>query len=261
MRIFCRWRKQMPDRFFLMQIKMVFFMPFCKKSIPPNHNSQTASCRWQWLPHWRVMLLFCLSLLSFSCLLPTSAQAGLIGKQSSAQLEYRNIKWTASGYATDSDIAISFHPRVQEALLRGVTLYFILQSRIESPRWYWWNKVIEKRSIQYRLSYHSITRSYRLSIGNFHRSFDSLANAVAAMAHIRNWMVVDTGKLVSGKHYLAWLRFFHDSKKLPAPFQVTSLGHSEWDLDTGWQTLEFIAGSAPEQERPSAPDNAQHSQP
>ncbi len=67
------------------------------------------------------------------------------------------------GYVLNADIDIELNSRLADAVMRGVSLYFTTELRIERPRWYWLNEVAVDRSLEYRLSYHAITRSYRLS--------------------------------------------------------------------------------------------------
>lgn len=144
------------------------------------------------------------------------------------------------GYVMNADIDLELSSRLSEAVVRGVSLYFIAELRIERPRWYWFNEVVIERTIDYRLSYAAIPRNYRLSVGNFHQSFDNLEAAVRTMLRIRNWQVAGFDELKAGVSHDAALRFRLDTSQLPKPFQVTALGNRDWNLDTHWSHWTFL---------------------
>ena len=155
-----------------------------------------------------------------------------------------HIRWTPEGYLLDTDINVQFNEHLRDALARGVPLYFLFKMRIEQPRWYWKNRLITLRAIQFRLVYHTITRNWRLSVGNIVRNFGSLDDAIHAMLHIRNWNVLPPDALKPDSDYLLWLRFRHETGNLPALFQLDNLANSDWQLDTKWIAQEFSTAHA-----------------
>ncbi len=158
-------------------------------------------------------------------------------------MRYAEIVQAEDGYVVNADIELDLNPRLADAIARGVSLHFAAEFQIMRPRWYWFDEVIAERSLNYRLSYHAITRTYRLSIGNLHQSFDSLDAAVRTMQRIRNWHIVDVDALDPGVSYNAGLRFRHDKSMLPRPFQVTAIGSRDWNLGTDWVRWTFLAGT------------------
>lgn len=158
-------------------------------------------------------------------------------------IRYAEIVRGEDGYVVNADIALELNPRLEDAIARGVSLHFVAEFQIVRGRWYWFDDVVVERSLNYRLSYHAITRTYRLSIGNLHQSFDNLDAAVRTMQRIRNWHIVDANVLQSGVSYNAALRFRHDTRMLPRPFQVTAIGSRDWNLATDWMRWTFLAGT------------------
>lgn len=158
------------------------------------------------------------------------------------RIEYAEIVPSEEGYVVNADIDLELNPRLVDAVTRGVSLYFTAQFLVERDRWYWLDEVVAERVLNFRVSYNAITRSYRLSVGNFHQSFDSLDAAVRTMQRIRNWQIVPVGELKSGTSYRAALRFALDTSLLPKPFQVTAIGSRDWNLGTDWQRWTFLAG-------------------
>lgn len=158
-------------------------------------------------------------------------------------IRYAEIVSSDDGYVVNADIDLELNARLEDAISRGVSLHFVAEFQIMRGRWYWFDEVVAERSLNYRISYHAITRTYRLSIGNLHQSFDSLDAAVRTMQRIRNWHIVDRGGLESGVSYKAALRFRHDKGMLPRPFQVTAIGSRDWNLGTDWMRWTFLAGT------------------
>jgi len=148
------------------------------------------------------------------------------------------------GYVLNADIDVELNPRLADAVRRGVSLYFTTELRIERPRWYWLNELVVDRGLEYRLSYHAITGSYRLSIGSFHQSFETLETAVNTMQRVRNWQVAELDQIVAGVSHEVALRFQLDTSQLPKLFQVTAVGSRDWKLGTDWMTWTFLPGAA-----------------
>ncbi|MDR0717312.1 MAG: DUF4390 domain-containing protein [Azoarcus sp.] len=146
------------------------------------------------------------------------------------------------GYTLNADFAFDLGPKLADALDHGVSLHFVAELRIERPRWYWFDKVVVDRRLEYRLSYHAITRGYRLSAGSLHQSFGRLEEALRTMQHIRNWRIAPAGALTAGVSHEVALRFRHDATQLPKPFQLSAVASGEWDVDTGWVEWTFLPG-------------------
>lgn len=162
-----------------------------------------------------------------------------------AQIRSAEIVRSEDGsYVLNADIDIQLNPRLIDAVDHGLSLYFSLDVVLERTRRYWFDRVVVERSRQYRLSYHALTRSYRLSIGSIHQSFDSLESAMRTMERVRNWQVDGRNGLKEGRSHTAAVRFRLDTSQLPKPFQVTAIGSRDWNLSTDWVHWTFLPGAA-----------------
>ncbi|MBT0959958.1 DUF4390 domain-containing protein [Denitromonas iodatirespirans] len=186
---------------------------------------------------WR--LLRALAMLIALVALPAAADP--------ARVRYGEIQLDGNDYVINADVDIELNPRVEDAIRHGIAVYFVLDATIESPRWYWIDETLVDESLSYRLSYHALTRSYRLAIGTFHQNFDTLDAAVRTMSRIRHWRVADADTLQGGQSYNVALRFRLDTDLLPRPFKVSALGSRDWSIDTGWMSWTFLAGRNPAQ--------------
>lgn len=172
-------------------------------------------CRW---------LLLCLWL-------PAAAWAG--------EIEVAKPQLVAGddGYVLSADFRFELGPRLEEAVAKGLVLYFVADFELSRSRWYWLDERVASRSQTWRLSYHALTRQYRLSTGGLHLSFETLGDALRVLSRLRNWTVIDAAdkSVRPGETYQAALRLRLDLTQLPRPFQVTALGNKDWNLESDWK--------------------------
>ncbi|MDR2926311.1 MAG: DUF4390 domain-containing protein [Azoarcus sp.] len=172
-------------------------------------------------------------------------------RASDASITYASIVLSKEGHILNADFSFELNQRLIDALAHGVALHFVAELRIERPRWYWFDKLLIHRRLEYRLSYHAMTRNYRLNIGSLHRNFDTLSDAVRMMERIRNLYVAPPDAFDEKGRYEATLRFFHNTALLPKPFQLSALANGNWDFSTGWTKLSFTSEmTLPEKETP-----------
>src|SRR5271154_5280697 len=69
------------------------------------------------------------------------------------------------GWAINAEFDVHLKPRMEEALVHGLPLYFVVDFELTRSRWYWFDEKAASASITYRLSFHELTRQYRLSTG------------------------------------------------------------------------------------------------
>jgi hypothetical protein len=75
------------------------------------------------------------------------------------------ISLEEEGYVLAADFNLDFNARLEEAVTKGVILYFVTEFELTRPRWYWLDEKVASRTQTFRLSYHALTRQYRLSTG------------------------------------------------------------------------------------------------
>ena len=158
-----------------------------------------------------------------------------------AEIEIANPQIAASedGFVVTADFGFELNERLEEAVTRGVVLYFVTEFEMTRPRWYWLDEKVVSRSQTQRLSYHALTRQYRLSRGGLHQSFDTLSEALRVLSRLRNWLVIDgrgeKAGVQAGDTYMAALRMRLDINQLPRPFQISALGNRDWSLASDWK--------------------------
>ena len=144
------------------------------------------------------------------------------------------LRAVEDGLVLDADFAFDLSPRLAEVLANGVPLYFRVDFALTRSRWYWWDETAAVRDLQMRLSYHALSRHYRLSTGTLQRSFPTLEEALDVMRHLRGWLVVERTVTFADADYEAAVRMRLDTGLLPKPFQLTALTSRDLTLESAW---------------------------
>lgn len=184
---------------------------------------------------------------SFDWLRPLLA-AGLLaiaGLSGAAEVEIESPQFFAydEGYAVSGDFRFELGQRLEEAVTRGVVLYFVTEFELTNPRWFWFDEKILSRQMRHRLYYHALTRQYRLAAGGLHQSFFSLDEALRVLSRLRSWQVIekmsDFPQIKPGENYHIALRFRLDVTQLPKPFQISAVANRDWQLSSDWKSWPF----------------------
>jgi hypothetical protein len=140
-----------------------------------------------------------------------------------------------AGLLLDADFAFDLTPRLAEVVSSGVPLYFRVDFELTRRRWYWFDETAASSRLELRLSYHALSRQYRLSTGLLQQSFASLDEALNVLKRIRNWLVVDRTVTFADADYEAAVRMRLDTNLLPKPFQLSALTSRDLQLDSAWR--------------------------
>jgi hypothetical protein len=138
------------------------------------------------------------------------------------------------GYVLEADFEVTLTHTLQEALNKGVPLYFTLEFELVRPRWYWLNESLANARQEYRLSYNALTRQYRVGLRTLYQNFASLREALEFLSRVRVREIAETDALNKGSSYRAALRLRLDSAQLPRPFRVSAVGSREWTISSDW---------------------------
>ena len=160
----------------------------------------------------------------------------LSGAAHAEGIEVRNAALVAGeeGYFLETDFEITLNTTLEEALNKGVPLYFLLEFEVIRPRWYWLNEKVLSTQQQYRIAYNALTRQYRLGVGSLFQNFGSLSEALDFLSRVRRRQVLEPGMLSKGSTYVAGVRMRLDVSQLPKPFQLNALASREWNFGSEW---------------------------
>ena len=130
---------------------------------------------------------------------------------------------------------------VQDALFKGIPMVFVAEADVFRDRWYWTNKRVLSAERHMRLAYQPLTRRWRLNVASglitqaglalaLNQNFDSLSDALVAVQRLSRWKIGDIADQdLEQRHYVEF-RFRLDMSQLPRPFQIGTLGQTDWNV-------------------------------
>ena len=155
-------------------------------------------------------------------------------KIKSFELEKADNDWLLN-----ATFQIELSPGLEDAVQKGVVLYFQTEFDLTRSRWYWFDEKSILVQRQTRLSYQPLTQQYRIASEGFTFSSKTISEALQAVGSIGGWLVMDNAQLDSSRAYTAALRMTLDLSKLPKPFQVNALNSRDWNVSSDWYRFPF----------------------
>jgi Domain of unknown function (DUF4390) len=157
----------------------------------------------------------------------------------SIAVQRASLQADGTGWSLDARFEFQLNSSLEEAVNRGVPLYFTIEFELTRPRWYWIDEQPVSESRTWRLSFQPLTREYRVSSGGLQLGFSSLADALAVIKHVTSWHVIDRAQVQSGETYAASVRMALDTALMPKPFQVDAVNNRDWSLASDWKRFTF----------------------
>lgn len=163
--------------------------------------------------------------------------------QNAAELQQLRADRMGGDVLVSANVVFELPPVVEEALAKGIPLYFLVEADLLQERWYWYDRKVSAAQRQLRLVYQPLSRRWRVNVTNGHggdsalglslsQNYDTLAEALATIKQISRWKVAELSDSEAAAKYRVELRFRLDLGQLPRPFQIGAIGQSEWDIQT-----------------------------
>jgi hypothetical protein len=167
------------------------------------------------------------------------ACVALIARADDIEVTDARLGSTDEGVVLAADFSFDLNARLVEAVTNGVPLYFVVEFELTRPRWYWFDEKAAAKRIQLRLSYHALSRHYRLSTGVLQQNYATLEEALNVLRRVRNWLVVERTVSLADANYDAAVRMRLDVTLLPKPFQLSAITSRELNLESPWRRFTF----------------------
>lgn len=162
-----------------------------------------------------------------------------------------------SGLVVTARLTLALPEVVQDALRRGVPVFFEAEAEVLRRHRYWFSRRLARERRYMRLAYQPLTRHWLLTTSPkplddgagahaISSAFDTLDEALAAVGRMERWQVASAAQLAKGGRKALRFRFKLDTKRLPAAMQVGAMGPGA----SGWTLAlqrEIALGSAPAQ--------------
>jgi Domain of unknown function (DUF4390) len=140
---------------------------------------------------------------------------------------------------TDGELTMEFAVRinlprpVEDALRRGVPIYFVAEAQLLRHRWYWRDERVARISRSWRIAYQPLTNSWRVGLGGLNQTLATLGDALNAASSSAGWELAPLSQLDPDKSYYIEFSYRLDTSQLPGPMQfgLTGLGGpSDWSV-------------------------------
>lgn len=152
---------------------------------------------------------------------------------------------------------------VEDALLKGIPLFFVVEADIYRDRWYWTNPRVASTARTIRLAYQPLTRRWRVNIASglitsssglratLNQNYETLSEALSAIQRVARWKVAEAGDVDPDASYKLDFSFRLDLSQLPRPFQIGVAGQRDWNISAQVKERLRLEPAAPQ--APAAP--------
>jgi hypothetical protein len=233
-----------PDSATITWVNMTVFITHFWKSVQFELNGP-----WR-TGFWLRALLVCACMVA-TLAMPVKAQTP---NGSGVEVTELRLEKSESALVLQSSLRLDLSSVVEDALQKGMPLYFVTEAEITRDRWYWSDKKISTVARHFRLAYQPLTRLWRLNVSrepigsvgltsSLSQNFETLSEALDAIRRTVNWKLADLSDVDSDNKYTLMFKFRLDVSQLARPFQMTAGNNAEWNLATQ-KTLRFTSDIA-----------------
>jgi hypothetical protein len=145
------------------------------------------------------------------------------------------------GVYLSATVKFDLSPVVEDALLKGIPMFFVAEADIYRGRWYWYDKRVTTATRTARLAYQPLTRRWRLNVlpgaisvtglrAAFSQNYDTLDEAIASIQRFSRWRIADASEVDADVRHNLDFRFRLDLSQLPRPFQIGIAGQKDWAI-------------------------------
>ncbi len=169
---------------------------------------------------WRALAGLLLAFAAWGAAMPSLAQG--------VELKQIHLQRQDNELTLDFSTRLTLGAAIEDALRRGVPMYFNAQAAVYRNRWYWRDERIARVSRTWRLSWQPLTSSWRLSLGGLSQGYGSLSEALTTLSRVSGWRLAELDRIEAGERYYVEFSFKLDNSQLPQPMQIDLGG--DWKL-------------------------------
>lgn len=164
------------------------------------------------------------------------------GRVRASSLDQLRVQRTDAGLLLYAEMRLQLAEPVRAALHSGIPVYFVARATVLRERWYWADEQVVSAARYSRISYHPLTRRWRLNVssqpisstalgtGLSSRDFSTLDEILVAIGHIAGWQVADAAELDEEGRQILEFDFRLDVSRLPAALRVGVARDADWRL-------------------------------
>jgi len=197
----------------------------------------------------RLWVVVCFALIAALFITPQAASAA------DPTVELQNLKVEQSEGAVYASLQWNFQlpAPLEDALFKGVALYFVAEIEVTRERWYFYDKKLLSAQRHMRLSFLPLTRRWRVNVASqpfssaglgmsLGQSYDNLDGALQSIRRIAQWNIGNASDLEPETKQNISISYKLDLTQLPRPMQMGAAGQSDWNI--AWnKTQRFVLES------------------
>lgn len=161
----------------------------------------------------------------FTTILPLEVLAGNKLLIKSAELVTQD-----DDYELNAQLEVKFGEKIEEALLKGFELHFVLEFQLASPIKYWFDDEIVTITYPMTLGYHPLSRQFLLTQSGVQKSFASLSELAVELTQLKHIRIIKKSEIEKSERYKALLLIRLDNKKLPKAVQEIDDDPEAWEM-------------------------------
>ncbi|MHB1249009.1 MAG: DUF4390 domain-containing protein [Polaromonas sp.] len=187
------------------------------------------------------------------------------GAASATEITQLRVERADDGVYLSAVVRFELPPVVEDALLKGIPMFFVVEADIYRERWYWTDPRVASAARTLRLAYQPLTRRWRVNIApglitssvglraTLNQYYDTLAEALSAIQRVARWKIAEASEVDPDASNRLTFGFRLDLSQLPRPFQIGVAGQREWSIDTQIKEPLTLAHPALHSVAPPAP--------
>jgi hypothetical protein len=161
-------------------------------------------------------------------------------------VELQNLKIVRieQGVYASANLEFELPTVLEEAMYKGVSLYFVTEIDIFRERWYFYDQRVSHAERHVRVTYMPLTRRWRVNVSpkpfsasglgmNIGQTHDTLEEALMTVRRVVQWRVGAASDVEADARQSLELSFKLDLNQLPRPLQMGAASQSEWNLKLG----------------------------
>ena len=172
-----------------------------------------------------------------------------------AELTQFSVERTEDGIYLSAVVRFELPAVVEDALLKGIPMFFVAEADIYMNRWYWADRRVASATRTIRLAYQPLTRRWRVNIVNglinnsaglratLNQNYDTLPEALSAVQRLSRWRIADNSEVEADVAHKLEFSFNLDLSQLPRPFQIGVAGQKDWTI-SAQQNERLLLGAA-----------------
>ncbi len=156
-----------------------------------------------------------------------------------ADVTQLRVERSEDGILLSASVRFDLPNVVEDALAKGIPMFFVAEAAVYRERWYWTDKRVASATRHMRLIFQPLTRRWRLQVAPgpigssgmvLGQNFETREEALAAVQRLSRWRIAEPGEVDPDANHHLEFRFRLDVSQLPRPFQIGAVGQSDWNI-------------------------------